>query len=421
MLGESSNLTINVDRLWQSIHVLAEIGPGVSGGCNRQTLTDEDAQVRSLFAQWCKEADMEVGIDKMGNMFALLPGTDPLAKPVYMGSHLDTQPTGGRYDGVLGVMSALEVVRTIKESGIKTKHPVGIINWTNEEGARFVPSMLGSGVFAGAYTLQQAHDLTDKDGLRLGDELARIGWLGDEEIGARPIHSFFEYHIEQGPVLEAMGKTVGVITRCQGFSWVEITLTGREAHTGSTPLNMRSDAALAFAKIVIFVNKLAADHQPNAIGSVAHAIFSPNSRNVLPGQVVFTVDVRSPDPDKLAMLHNEVEASARAICAELDVGISTSSVGRVEPVAFDPSLVDTLRRTARELNVSHMDLISGAGHDACWISHVAPTAMIMCPCVGGVSHNEAEDISKQWAQDGANVLLRSVIETACPAENKQPL
>lgn len=409
---QKNTLEINLERLWNSIEELALIGPGISGGCNRQTLTDEDAEVRTLFARWCTEAGMELGTDKMGNMFAVRPGTDPDAKPVYIGSHLDTQPTGGRYDGVLGVMSALEVVRVLNDNGIQTRHPVGIVNWTNEEGARFVPSMIGSGVVAGAYSLAYAHARTDKDGLTLGGELERIGWLGDEEIGARPMQAFLEYHIEQGPVLEAEGKSVGVVTRCQGFSWIEFTLTGREAHTGSTPLHMRSDAGLAFAKIVDFVHRLALEHHPDAIGSVGQATFSPNSRNVLPGTVVFTVDVRSPDPDKLAMLHDKIEEGAREICASLGVGISSSPVGRVEPVVFDPSLVDTVRRGAEFLGVSHMDLVSGAGHDACWISRVAPTTMIMCPCVGGVSHNESEEISREWTKDGANVLLYAVLETA---------
>lgn len=403
---------IDIDRLWQSIHRIALIGPGVQGGCNRQTLTDADAEARRLFENWCKAEGMSTGFDQMGNMYALRPGTDPDAEPVYLGSHLDTQPTGGRYDGVLGVLAALEVVRTLNAYNIRTRHPVGIVNWTNEEGARFVPSMLGSGVFAGAYTLDFALGRTDTEGKVLGEELARIGWRGDEVPGSRAMRAYLELHIEQGPILEVESCSVGVVTRCQGFSWLEITLTGREAHTGSTPMTMRSDAALAMARIMEMVQQLAMRHQPEAVGSVGQVLFSPNSRNVLPGKVVFTVDVRSPDPEKLAFLHAEVEQEASRIAASLNVGIEFQSVGRVEPVVFDPILVDTVRNVAQDLDISHMDIVSGAGHDACWLARVVPATMIMCPCVGGISHNEAEEISPQWAEAGANVLLHAALATA---------
>ncbi|MFW8634241.1 Zn-dependent hydrolase [Cribrihabitans pelagius] len=403
---------INIDRLWAAIGEMAQIGPGVAGGCNRQTLTDADSEARARFATWCEAEGMRIGVDDMGNMFALRPGTDPDADPVYLGSHLDTQPTGGRYDGVLGVLSALEVVRVMNELGIQTRRPIGIVNWTNEEGARFAPSMLGSGVFAGAYTRDFAHSLTDQDGKTLGEELQRIGWMGTEPVGARPMHAYLEYHIEQGPVLEAEGKSVGVVTHCQGFSWLEITLTGREAHTGSTPMTMRSNAGLAMARIMEMVQDLAMRHQPGAVGSVGQVFFSPNSRNVLPGNVVFTVDVRSPDPAKLDMLHDAVEQKAQEIAAALDVGISIAPAGRVTPVTFDPALAGMVRDAAKTLGVSHMDLISGAGHDACWMAKVLPAAMIMCPCVGGLSHNEAEEISPEWAEAGANVLLLAALSAA---------
>ena len=408
----SKTAHIKIDRLWNAIHELALIGPGVAGGCNRQTLTDDDAEVRRLFQSWCEAEGMSLTIDQMGNMFARRPGTDPDADPVFMGSHLDTQPTGGRYDGVLGVLSALEVVRVMNEQGIQTRRPVGIVNWTNEEGARFVPSMIGSGVFAGAYTLDYAHDRRDEQGKSLGEELRRIGWMGTEAVGSQPMRAYLEYHIEQGPILEAEQRDVGVVTDCQGFSWLEITLTGREAHTGSTPMNMRSNAALAMAQIMQMVQDLAMQHQPGAVGSVGHVNFSPNSRNLLPGKVVLTVDVRSPDLAKLDMLHAKVEAEATRIAADLDVGISIEPVGRVNPVAFDPELVSIVRQSAKGLGVSHMDLVSGAGHDACWLARVVPSTMIMCPCVGGLSHNEAEEISVEWAEAGANVLLRATLAAA---------
>lgn len=406
------NARINIDRLWGSIHDLALIGPGLSGGCNRQALTEADGQARAILKAWCEAEGMTVGVDQMGNMFAVRPGTDPAAPPVYLGSHLDTQPTGGRYDGVLGVMAALEVVRTLNELGLQTRHPIGIVNWSNEEGARFVPSMIGSGVFAGAYDLDYALSRTDAQGKTFGDELRRIGWQGDEPVGARPMRAYLEYHIEQGPVLEAEATSVGVVTHCQGFSWLEITLTGREAHTGSTPMTMRANAALACARIMEMVQDLAMRHQPDAVGSVGQVFFTPNSRNVLPGKVVFTVDVRSPNPAKLDLLHEAVETGARAIAQSLGVGFAVEPVGRVNPVVFDPALVDTVRGAAQRLGVSHRDLVSGAGHDACWLARVVPTTMIMCPCVDGLSHNEAESISPEWAEAGANVLLHAALATA---------
>ncbi len=249
MLSASANLRINSARLWQSLDDMAQIGPGVAGGCNRQTLTDEDSAGRHLFADWCRAAGMTMGVDTMGNMFATRAGTDPDALPVYMGSHLDTQPTGGRYDGVLGVLGALEVVRTLNDTGVQTKHPIVVTNWTNEEGARFAPAMLASGVFAGLHTQDYAYGRTDIEGKRFGDELARIGWVGEEEVGARKMHAMIELHIEQGPILEAEGCEIGVVTHGQGLWWLEITLTGRDAHTGSTPMNMRVNAGLGMARI----------------------------------------------------------------------------------------------------------------------------------------------------------------------------
>lgn len=406
------NTRIDADRLWTSIMEMAEIGPGVAGGSNRQALTDADGEGRHLFRAWCEAAGMTVGVDQMGTMYATRPGTDPEALPVCLGSHLDTQPTGGKFDGVLGVLAALESVRTMNDLGLRTRHPITVVNWANEEGARFVPSMIGSGVYAGAYTLDYAHRRTDAEGKTYGEELARIGWLGEEPVGARRMHAYLELHIEQGPILEAEGKSVGIVTRCQGFSWLEITLTGREAHTGSTPMTMRADAALAMARIMEAVHGLAMANQPGAVASVGQVFFTPNSRNVLPGKVVFTVDVRSPEIAKLDRLEAEVKALAHEIAGGLGVGCSIQSVGRVDPVAFAPELVSAVRTAAESLGVSHMDIVSGAGHDACWVARVAPATMIFCPCVGGLSHNEAEEISKDWAEAGANVLFHAAIATA---------
>jgi N-carbamoyl-L-amino-acid hydrolase len=407
-----NNLRVNGDRLWDMLMEMAKIGPGIAGGNNRQTLTDEDAEGRRLFQRWCEDAGLTMGVDTMGNMFMTRAGTDPDALPVYIGSHLDTQPTGGKYDGVLGVLAGLEVIRSMNDLNIKTKHPIVVTNWTNEEGARFAPAMLASGVFAGVLTQDYAYARKDMDGKTFGDELKRIGWLGDEVVGARKMHAYFEYHIEQGPILEAEDKQIGVVTHCQGLWWLEFTLTGREAHTGSTPMNLRVNAGLAMARIMEMVQNVAMSEQPGAVGGVGQVKFSPNSRNVLPGTVVFTVDIRTPSQEKLDRMRATIEAKAAEICSALGVGCAVEAVGHFDPVTFDEKLVASVRKAAEDLGYSHMNIISGAGHDACWAAKVAPSTMIMCPCVGGLSHNEAEEISKEWASAGCDVLLRAVLETA---------
>ena len=412
MSAAGANLRIDSVRLWDALEQMALIGPGVAGGCNRQTLTDADSQGRHLFADWCKAAGMSMGVDTMGNMFATRAGTDPEALPVYMGSHLDTQPTGGRYDGVLGVLGALEVVRSLNDTGVQTKHPIVVTNWTNEEGARFAPAMLASGVFAGLHSQDYAYNRTDMEGKRFGDELARIGWVGTEVVGARKMQAMIELHIEQGPILEAEGKEIGVVTHGQGLWWLEITLTGRDAHTGSTPMNMRVNAGLGMARITERVHQIAMSHQPGAVGAVGQVQVFPNSRNVIPGKVIFTVDIRSPDQAKLDAMRAEVERAAQAVAAELGLGCAIEAVGHFDPVTFDAGLVKVVRGAAERLGHSHMDIISGAGHDACWINRVAPTVMIMCPCVGGLSHNEAEEITPAWAAAATDVMLQTVLQVA---------
>ena len=302
MPAPGENLKINGDRLWDSLMEMAKIGPGVAGGNNRQTLTDADAEGRALFRKWCEDAGCEMGHDTMGNMFARREGTDPEALPVYVGSHLDTQPTGGKYDGVLGVLGGLEIVRSLNDLGIRTKHPIVVTNWTNEEGTRYAPAMLSSGVFAGVHDEEWAKDRVDAKGLKFGDELKRIGWEGEEPVGARKMHAFFELHIEQGPILEAEGKDIGGVTHGQGLSWTQVTVTGKESHTGSTPMHMRVNAGLGMARITAAVHRIAMEHQPDAVGAVGQANVWPNSRNVIPGRAVFTVDIRSPDAAKLAAM-----------------------------------------------------------------------------------------------------------------------
>lgn len=412
MSAPGENLRTNSARLWDSLMEMAKIGPGVAGGNNRQTLTDADAEGRALFQSWCEAAGMTMGVDRMGTMFATRPGTDPEALPVYIGSHLDTQPTGGKFDGVLGVLGGLEAIRTMNDLGIRTKHPIVLTNWANEEGARFAPAMLASGVFAGEIDLDYAYSRKDLDGKTYGAELERIGWKGDEEVGARKMHAYFEYHIEQGPILEAEEKQIGVVTHVQGLWWLEFTLTGKEAHTGSTPMRMRVNAGLAMARIFEMVQEVTMSVQPDAVGGVGQVTFTPNSRNVLPGKVVFTVDIRTVEQAKLDHMRAEIEARAAVICDELGVGCAIEAVGHFDPVTFDPALVNRVREAADRLGYSHMDIVSGAGHDACWAAKLAPTTMIFCPCVDGLSHNEAEEISPEWAHAGADVLLHAVLETA---------
>ena len=412
MANIASNFKINGDRLWETIMEMAKIGPGIAGGNNRQTLTDEDAKGRALFQKWCDEANLSMGIDKMGTMFARREGTNPDALPVYVGSHLDTQPTGGKYDGILGVLGGLELIRSLDDMNIKTKHPIVLVNWTNEEGTRFAPPMMASGVFAGVHTLDWAYAKEDSDGKKFGDELKRIGWIGDEEVGSRKMKAFFELHIEQGPILESEGKDIGVVSRGQGLNWLQVTLTGRESHTGSTPMPMRRNAGLGMAKITSLVHEIAMSHQPDAVGAVGHCDVYPNSRNIIPGKVVFTIDFRSPSFDTQDDMERRLHEGAKEICNNLDLELEIEKVGHFDPVTFDEGCVSTIRKAAERLGYSHRDIISGAGHDACWINKVAPTAMVMCPCVDGLSHNEAEDISQDWAVAGSNVLFHAVLETA---------
>ncbi len=412
MAAPAQNLRINGDRLWDSLMEMAKIGPGVAGGNNRQTLTDDDAKGRALFQKWCEDEGCTMGLDQMGNMFARREGTDPEALPVYVGSHLDTQPTGGKYDGVLGVLGGLEIIRTLNELGIKTRHPIVATNWTNEEGTRFAPAMLASGVFAGMHTQDWAYEREDAEGKQFGDELKRIGWRGDEEVGARKMHAFFELHIEQGPILEAEGKDIGVVTHGQGLSWTQVTITGKDAHTGSTPMPMRKNAGLAMARVLEKVDEIAWSHAPHAVGAAGHIDVFPNSRNVIPGKVVFTVDFRSPELEVIQDMENRLRVAAEDIVDEMGLQIEFEKVGGFDPVKFDDGCVTAVRNAAERLGYSHTNIISGAGHDACWINRVAPTAMVMCPCVDGLSHNEAEEISKDWASAGAEVLFHAVVETA---------
>ncbi|BAV46275.1 Zn-dependent hydrolase [Mesorhizobium sp. 113-1-2] len=416
MAAPGENLRINSDRLWDSLMEMAKIGPGVAGGNNRQTVTDEDGEGRHLFKRWCDAAGLEMGVDEMGTMFARREGTDPSLPPVYVGSHLDTQPTGGKYDGVLGVLGGLEIVRSLNDLDIKTKHPIVVTNWTNEEGARFAPAMMASGVFAGVLEQADVYEHTDKQGKKFGEELERIGWKGTEKVGDRKIHAFFELHIEQGPILEDEGIDIGVVTHGQGLKWLQVTLTGKEAHTGSTPMPKRRNAGLGMARVIELVHEIAMDYQPDAVGAVGHMEVFPNSRNIIAGRTVFTIDIRSPEKEVLDAMDGRIREGIDTICEALDIQYKIEQVGHFDPVTFDAGCVKAIRDAADRLGYTHRNIVSGAGHDACWINRVAPTAMVMCPCVDGLSHNEAEEITKEWASAGADVLFHAVVETAVIVE-----
>ena len=407
-----TELKINADRLWGSLMEMAKIGATPKGGVCRLALTDLDKQSRDLFVQWCKEAGCTVKVDAMGNIFARRPGRNNNLAPVGTGSHLDSQPTGGRFDGVYGVLAGLEVIRTFNDLGIETERPVEASVWTNEEGSRFAPAMVASGVYAGVFTLEYGLSRTDADGKTMGEELKRIGYAGSEPMGGRPVHAFFETHIEQGPILEAEGQTIGVVTDAQGQRWYELVLTGQESHAGPTPMGVRRDALLGAAKVIQLVNEIGLAHAPVAVSTVGMINSTPNSRNVIPGKVFLTVDFRCPDNDELTKMDAELKAGVARIAAASRLEFELTPIFQYDCVHFDESCVQMVREGAQALGYTARNIVSGAGHDACYMSKVTPTAMIFVPCIGGISHNEIEDAKPEWIAAGGNVLLRAMLAKA---------
>ena len=405
------NIAIDGSRLWDSLMEMARIGATEKGGNCRLALTDLDREGRDLFIRWCREAGCAIRIDRMGNIFARRPGRRDDLAPVVTGSHLDTQPTGGKFDGVYGVLAGLEVVRALNDHGYETDAPVEVAVWTNEEGSRFAPSMIASGVFAGVYTLEQGLGCRDLEGRTIGGELERIGYAGEEPCGGAPIRAYFEAHIEQGPILEAEEKTIGVVTGAQGLYWYDITVGGMESHAGSTPMNRRRDPMVGAARMIGEVNRIARE-TPGGVTTVGMAQVSPGSRNVIPGQVWFTVDCRHPDPETLAGMDRAVRGACAGIAGELGLDLEIEVTGHTPTVAFDPEQVDAVRAAAAEAGYPHMDIVSGAGHDACYINRVAPTAMIFVPCADGISHNETESATPEDLAAGCDVLLRSILTAA---------
>lgn len=412
IMNEPRNLSIDGDRLWDSLMEMAKIGPGVAGGNRRLALTDEDREGRDLFVSWCEAAGCTVRVDAMGNIFARRAGRDDNLPPVVMGSHLDTQPTGGKFDGVYGVLAGLEVIRSLNDMAYETDHPIEVVCWTNEEGSRFAPAMISSGVFAGAFTLEEAHAKEDVDGVTLGAELKRIGYAGDMPVGGREFHAYVEAHIEQGPILEEEDALIGIVTKAQGQRWYEYTLTGQESHAGSTPMDRRRDALLGAARVIELVNAIGMEYAPDARSTVGMIESYPNSRNVIPGQVFLTSEFRHPDDDVLAEMDAKLRDGLTKIADNIGLESEFEQIFYIAPIVFDERCVSAVRNAARARDFAAREMTSGAGHDACYIAAVAPTSMIFIPCVDGISHNEAEDISTEWSTAGGQVLLGALLELA---------
>jgi len=405
-------LRVNGARLWDSIMRIAQIAPGAAGGSSRLALTDADRQARDLFAEWCRDAGCAVTVDDMGNMFARRAGRDARLAPVAAGSHLDTQPHGGKFDGVYGVLAALEVLRTLAENDHRSAAPLEAVVWSNEEGCRFAPAMLASGVFASVFDKEFAWSRVDAAGKSYKDELQRIGYFGDEACGAHRIGALFEAHIEQGPILERDGDVIGVVTGAQGVRWYDIAARGQDAHAGSTPMPGRRDALAAAAEVVLALRRIALDNAPDAVATVGALTVSPNSRNTIPGGVDFTVDLRHPDDRVLAALDAELRARCAAVAESTGVGVEVTDIWHNPPVRFDAECIAAVRAAAAMLQYRHQDMVSGAGHDACQIARIAPTAMVFVPCAGGVSHNEQESATAEDLEAGCNVLLHAMLATA---------
>ena len=402
------NLAINGERLWGELMETAAIGGTPKGGICRLTLTDLDRQVRDWFKAKAEALGCRVTIDDMGAMFARRRGSADVP-PIAFGSHLDTQPTGGKFDGVLGVLAALEALRTLHEAGYETYAPIEVVNWTNEEGSRFAPAMVASGVFAKVFERDWAHARSDRAGVMFGAALDGIGYRGTERCGEHPLSAFFELHIEQGPILEAEGRAIGVVTGVQAMRWYEATITGQDAHTGTTPMHLRKNALLGAARLIEAVDAIGRGHAPG-VGTVGLLENRPNSRNVVPGEVFLCVDLRHPDGRVLNSMESDFTAALTDTCGPLGLTIEMQKIWDQPEVRFHPDCVASVRRAAKLAGFSARDVVSGAGHDAAYVSRVAPTAMIFVPCRGGISHNEAEFSSKEQCAAGAQVLLQAVLD-----------
>jgi N-carbamoyl-L-amino-acid hydrolase len=405
----TQNLKIDPERLWDDLMETAQIGATPKGGICRLTLTDLDRQVRDWFRARCEALGCTVTVDDMGNMFARRAGTRDDIAPIAMGSHLDTQPTGGKFDGALGVLAALEALRTLHNAGYETFAPIELINWTNEEGARFAPPMIASGVFAGIYSRDWAAARADRSGETFGGALDAIGYRGPEACGDHKLSAFFEVHIEQGPYLEAEGKDVGVVTGVQAMRWYEMTLTGQDTHAGTTPMPRRHDALVGAARVIATVNSAARTHPP-AVGTVGLLEVKPGSPNVVPGEVFLTIDLRCPDPAILDRIERTIGETMDTLRSELGLDVALKNIMTQPVQPFDNDCIEAVRQAARISGYSTREMMSGAGHDAAYVARVAPAAMIFVPCKDGISHNEAEYSSREQCAAGAQVLLQTVLD-----------
>jgi beta-ureidopropionase / N-carbamoyl-L-amino-acid hydrolase len=409
--GTRTDLRIDAKRLWDSLMEMADVGAIPEGGCRRLALTDEDKAALELFATWARGADCRISRDRVGNLFAERPGTDPSRPAVLVGSHLDTQPSGGRFDGAYGTLAALEIIRTLNDHRVSTVAPVVAVSWTNEEGARFPQPCTGSGVFSGALSFDEAVSQKAVDGPAFGDELRRLDFAGSDEVGTREFAVFFEAHIEQGPILESTGNAIGVVTGGQGLRGIAVRLIGAEAHAGTTPMEARRDALVGGDRIVTAVRELPT-RRPGALATVSKLEVAPGSRSVVPGQVQLIVDVRHPDGEVLDELEADVRREVGEIAAGTELDVETETFLRVDPVTFDQSCVEAIRHAAERLRHPAMDLTSGAGHDAVYVARAIPTAMLFIPCRAGISHSPAEYAEPEHVQAGCDVLLQAVLEKA---------
>ena len=406
------DLHVDSDRLWNSLMAMARIGATPAGGSGRLALTDLDKEARDLFVVWCREAGCKVRIDRMGNVFARRAGADDTLAPVMTGSHLDTQPLGGKFDGVYGVLAGLEVVRALNDAGVETKAPIDVVVWTDEEGVRFAASMVASGVFAGKYDLDYGLSCAAADGKTVGGELERIGYAGAEPVGGYPVAAYFEAHIEQGPILESEGKAVGVVLGGQGQRCFMVTVEGDEGHAGTMPMDRRRDALLGAARMIEAVNGVALRHQPQTVTTVGALRVRPNSRNTICGRAVFSIDCRHPDNDALAAVADDIRRACEEIAAAAGLGLDIEQTSQRSTVEFDGGCIAAIRSAAERLGIAHRDIYSAAGHDACNLAACSPTGMIFVPCEKGISHNEAENAKPEDLAAGCDVLLQVVLERA---------
>ena len=406
---QSNQPHVNGERLWQSLMELAQLGATAKGGVCRLALTDLDRQARDLFVRWCEEAGCTVTVDGVGNIFARRPGRNATQPPVMTGSHIDTQPTGGKFDGCFGVLAGVEVLRTLNDLGVQTEAPLEVVVWTNEEGSRFAPCMMGSGVFAEKFTLEETLAKRDAEGVSVGEALNAIGYAGSRAVSGHAVGAYFEAHIEQGPILEDQGKIIGVVLGALGQKWFDLTLKGVEAHAGPTPMHLRKDALVGAAAVVAAVNRVALEHQPHACGTVGCLQAYPGSRNVIPGEVRMTLDFRHLEPARLDAMIEEVRGVIEATCAKHGLSFELTPTADFPPLYFDPGCVAAVRSAAAGLGLSHMDIVSGAGHDAIFLAELGPAGMIFVPCEGGISHNEIENAAPEDLAAGCAVLLRAML------------